>query len=136
MLQWVQLHSDGAGVNEAAEEAVRSVMTGEGASLLSPWCLLQWLRDYVFAGGRILLSQRGHHTKTESYLDDPDTKLAAVLWLRQNVQASRKKPVTNRAMPIDRHQGQLTNRETRLGILRAAAFAAGTMLTEARLRHD
>ena len=40
-------------------------------------------------------------------------------------------------MPIDRHECQLAYRDTRLGLSRAAAFAAGTMLllTEARLRH-
>ena len=93
MLQWAQLHSNGAGVDEAAETAASSVMTGEGASLLAPRRLLQWLRDYVMAGGRISLRQRGHHHKTESYLDDPEIKTAAVSWLRRNVQASRKKPV-------------------------------------------
>ena len=93
MLQWAQLHSKGAGVDEAAEKAASTVMTGEGASPLTPRRLLQWLRDYVVAGGRISLSQRGHHAKTESYLDDPEIKSAAVSWLRRNVQASRKKPV-------------------------------------------
>eukprot|EP00966_Prymnesium_polylepis_P191547 4438779-Prymnesium_polylepis.1 len=68
-------------------------MTGEGAKPLQARTVLQWLRGYVAAGGRIALSQRGRHSKTASYLDDPNLKAQAVAWLRRNVQAARRKPV-------------------------------------------
>ena len=67
-------------------------MLGEEGKQLTPRSLLQWLRDYQTAGGRIAPSQRGRHPKTESYLNDKDVRQAAIEWLRSNVQAARKKP--------------------------------------------
>ena len=93
MLGWTAEREKGLGVDAAAERVAGGVMLGAEAKQLTPRALLQWLRDYVAAGGQIAPSQRGRHPKTESYLNDQDVRQKAVEWLRANVQAARKKAV-------------------------------------------
>ena len=90
MAHWVSLRDPerkGIGVVEAAQEASGGVMMGVKAKPLTARTLMQWLGDYVKAGGRIKPSQCGHHTSTESFLDNPDIRNDALVWLRKNVQA-------------------------------------------------
>ena len=91
MLAWAVERGKGLGVDAAAEKAAVGVMLGADAKQLTPRTLLQWLRDYVAAGGQIEPSQRGRHPKTVSYLNDEDVRQKAVEWLRANVQAARRK---------------------------------------------
>ena len=102
MAAYIQLHfRDGqpATVSEAA--AARTVHSGRDAHPLTARALHNWLHDYVTNGGRLQPSLRGRHRKTESYLSDQDIKEAAVLWLRSNILASRKKSDTTTPLTVE-----------------------------------
>lgn len=89
MAHWASLRDPerrGLGIAEAAQEASGGVMLGVASQPLTERTLRGWLSDYVKAGGRIRLSRRGNHVKTESFLDDPDIAKEAKSWLRKNVQ--------------------------------------------------
>ena len=105
MANYVQLHfRDQKPSEEAKASAARTVQTGANAHPLMASGLHVWLHDYVTNGGRLQPSMRGRHRKTESYLSDQDIKAAAVLWLRNNILASKKKTDTTTPLTVERFQ--------------------------------
>ena len=93
MAHWYSLRQvEGLSVGAAAKSAARAVILGNKAKPLTGRYVLQWLGDYVKEGGRIKPSHRGQHVSTESFLTDQKLKQRATEWLRENVQAARKKP--------------------------------------------
>jgi hypothetical protein len=90
---WVSLRR-GYDVVEPAERVAETRLIGESAKPLTERALRDWLAKFILAGGRLKLSQRGHHAKIESYLDNQKLRHEAVQWLRTNVQAGRKKSVS------------------------------------------
>ena len=98
MAAWVTARKT-MGVVEAAERVVVGNVLGPHAKPLDSSTLQRWLSDFVKARGRITPSERGHHSKTESFLDDEDIKQTAKQWLRENVQAARKKPIPGEHPP-------------------------------------
>lgn len=107
MAHWVTLRESGMEADDAAATAAASVLMGEGAKPLTARTVLDWLRDYVRAGARIALSQRGRNVNTESYLADEKLKAKAVDWLRDNVQAARStkpKPGEHPTPPLTVHR--------------------------------
>lgn len=102
--------SDGATSHAAYEAAGRSLTRRDGTPTY--WNTVRhWLRSYVELGGKIQLDMRGHHTKTESYLEDPDVRAAATAWIRNKLRSMRQKDVENRSiLTVDRFLGYVNNK--------------------------
>ena len=89
MAHFVSLRKRGLSVEHALEQAASAVLLGERP--LSPWTLRTWLKLFIRHDGRIVPSHAGRHISTASFLDDPDRKEQARVWLIQNCRAAQAK---------------------------------------------
>ena len=101
LLFYVRDRETGTSSKVAYERAGKTVVRHDGTPTY--WkTVRKWLRTFIINGGMVLLDDRGRHTKTHSYLSDPDIKARAIAWVREQLRNLRKKNNDDPPPSIDR----------------------------------
>ena len=88
---FVRLRKAGnATARECFEEAARAVVVGRMERHVNWQTVRKWTLDYAGRGGVVYPARRGRHTKTHSYLNDPEIADKARAWLRTNMRSGKR----------------------------------------------